>query len=429
MNSEHFIYFIIGLFVCNALISFSFFLGHKGLDTYQVHGEKLVTSLSFFILVGSDFHKNTFACGLAFLFLGIIPLTQKKSYHYYIPSDKEINNSTRYLGLSLSGMAITLLLLNESVNFMLLSHSMGFILITSLLFELKTNRNSIKKTSQKGLIIAAILSEIFLCLTLISANYSSWITPIEITICLLSFLHIFFITLLLVPRVLMHLEQEENKRIKRLELKRSNLKQLKNNNQLENEVASAVFYSELVSLDINFLSEISTVIINNLDKNKDRSSLILTKLAKHLRNHVYFQNRPIGSVFNEVKALKDFMNLCNILDEKTHISLELKGGNEFAENISIRTHILLPCVKSVFKASFSRDFRVTNRVLIDYTSDEVILKIDVDSEETVLNKNELGLEYIQSRLLDQKQDFGEILDVSENRLHLKLSRVKHPNSN
>ena len=326
-------------------------------------------------------------------------------------------------------MAITLLLLNESVNFMLLSHSMGFILITSLLFELKTNRNSIKKTSQKGLIIAAILSEIFLCLTLISANYSSWITPIEITICLLSFLHIFFITLLLVPRVLMHLEQEENKRIKRLELKRSNLKQLKNNNQLENEVASAVFYSELVSLDINFLSEISTVIINNLDKNKDRSSLILTKLAKHLRNHVYFQNRPIGSVFNEVKALKDFMNLCNILDEKTHISLELKGGNEFAENISIRTHILLPCVKSVFKASFSRDFRVTNRVLIDYTSDEVILKIDVDSEETVLNKNELGLEYIQSRLLDQKQDFGEILDVSENRLHLKLSRVKHPNSN
>jgi len=399
------------------------------MESYEVHGKKLLTSLSFFILVGCDFHKNTFACALAFLFLGIIPLTQNKSYHYYISSGKEFNNTIRYLGLSLSGMAITLLLLNESVNFILLSHSMGFILITSLLFELKTNRNSIKQTSQKGLIIAAILSEIFLCLTLISANYSSWITPIEITICLLSSLHIFFITLLLVPRVLMHLEQQENKRIKRLELKRSNLKQLKNNNQLENEVASAIFYSELVSLDINFLSEISTVIINDLDKNKDRSSIILTKLAKHLRNHVYFQNKPTGSLFNEVKALKDFMNLCNILDEKTQISLELKSGNEFTEDISIRTHILLPCVKSVFKASFSRGFRVTNRVLIDYTSDEVILKIDIDSEETVLNKNELGLEYIQSRLLDQKEDFGEIIDVSKNRLHLKLLRIKHPNSN
>ncbi len=236
-----------------------------------------------------------------------------------------------------------------------------------------------------------------------------------------------FYNILLVPRVLLHLEQQEIKRINRLELKQNNLKQLKNNNHLENEVASAVFYSELVSLDLNFLSEISTVIINDLDKNKDRSSIILTKLAKHLRNHVYFQNRPSGSLFNEVKALKDFMNLCNILDEKTHISLELKNGNKFTEDIRVRTHILLPCVKSVFKASFSREFKVTNRVLIDYTSDDVILKIDVDSEKKVLNKNELGLEYIQSRLLDQKEDFGEILDVSENRLHLKLSRIKHSN--
>jgi hypothetical protein len=427
VNSEHFIYFIIGVFVCNALISFSFFLGHKGLDIYQVHGKKLLTSLGFFILIGSDFHKNPFACALAFLFLGIMPLTENKIYHNYISSGREINNTIRYLGFSLSGLAITVLLLHENVNFRFLSHSVGFILITYLLLELKINRDSIKQTSKKGLIIAAILSEIFLYLTLISANYSSWIKPIAIIICILSFLHIFFITLLLVPRVLVHLEQQEIKRINRLQLKRNNLKQLKNNNQLENEVASAVFYSELVSLDLNFLSQISTVIINDLDKNKDRSSIILTKLAKHLRNHVYFQNRPSGSLFNEVKALKDFMNLCNILDEKTHISLELKNGNEFTEDISIRTHILLPCVKSVFKASFSREFRVTNRVLIDYTSDDVILKIDVDSEKKVLNKNELGLEYIQSRLLDQKEDFGEILDVSENRLHLKLSRIKHSN--
>lgn len=427
MNSEHFIYFIIGFFVCNALISFSFFLGHKGLYIYNIHGGKILTSLSFLILIGSHVHKNPFACALAFLFLGITPLTQNKIYHYYTSSGKEVNNTIKYLVLSLSGLAITVLLLHESINFTFLSHSMGLILITYLLFELKIKRDSIKRTSKKGLIIAAILSEIFLYLTLISVHYSSWIKPVAIIICLLSFLHIFFITLLLVPRVLLHLEQQEIKRINRLELKQNNLKQLKNNNHLENEVASAVFYSELVSLDLNFLSEISTVIINDLDKNKDRSSIILTKLAKHLRNHVYFQNRPSGSLFNEVKALKDFMNLCNILDEKTHISLELKNGNKFTEDIRVRTHILLPCVKSVFKASFSREFKVTNRVLIDYTSDDVILKIDVDSEKKVLNKNELGLEYIQSRLLDQKEDFGEILDVSENRLYLKLSRIKHSN--
>ena len=428
MNPEHFIYCIIGIFVCNALISFSFFLGHKGLDVYRVHGTKLLISLSFFILVSSTLHKDTLICIVAFLFLGLISLIQRKSYYNYIISGKEVNRGLGYISLTFSVLGIVALVFNNSGNYQLLSYSIAFVLFLSLLLEFKSNHSYIQKSPQKGLILAAILSELLLFLIVKITEYFTWNMSIFSIICFVSIAHIYFIFQLIVPRIYAHLDEQKTKRKERIELKKNNLEQLKHNNQLENEVSSAVFYSELVSLDINFLSQISSVIISNLDKNKDQSSIILIKLAKHLRNQVYFQNKPTGSLFDELNALKDFISMCNNLNEKTKISLDINMTDNQVENNRIRTHILLPCVKSVFKSSFSLDYQIENRVTIDANSDDILVKIDVESDNSVLNKNELGIEYIQTRLNDQKENFGKILEVSEKRLYLILSSTKEPNS-
>ncbi len=289
MDLEQLLYILTGVFLSNVLISVSFHFGHKGLKQYGYHAVKVLTLYGVLSIYLSICAGNHWLYGLGVLSLVTAVWLRKVSYYLYIQGIPKFKYSTKWIWFTLLGVNV--------ISYVSLSEFYQIISAKTLLlfyvFELLLKSVQLKKEQKlngSNLLMFSIAAEVLLIVgcsfTVVYPFYwSFFVFLIWSVIVLIS------LGLLLLPNITAHFKNEKTKKEKSIALREKNLKELQKNTQLENEITAAHSYSQLISLDTNYIGDIIEIIRSNLTKKQDDSSLLLTRLATHLRNHVYFKKR------------------------------------------------------------------------------------------------------------------------------------------
>ncbi len=263
---------------------------------------------------------------------------------------------------------------------------------------------------------------VFLFVLIISGNLSSNF----LLVVSLSIVHLIFLSLGLAPKIINHLRMQRRNRENENLLKSKNLAQLKKNIDLEQRVSATSFFSELASLDPIFITNVLASVRKKLSSDINKSSMILTKLAKHMRNHVYFHNKSHDILRNELKAVFDFKALCDVLYSTQTINLIQQISIDTSQ-VQVKSQLILPSLKSIFKAAKKIDDKAIINLFIigkDLTLD---ISVEVDSKkEIVLAKEKIGIDLIQSRMLDSGTAYGTITHISDKKMDFTLQLEKIP---
>ncbi len=403
-------------------------MGHEKLNIYKVYAVSVLFNLFLLVISCSGIHEDLLLTLISSIgILGII-LYRKKTFYSQVSGGKSISKTSKLIVITCFLIGLLTLLLNKSFfyDYLSLTYFPIYILLTGA--ELNNKNPFLSNFQEANLLKISLFYELILFSTFSLVNFLQVDLKLSVSLFIMSLFHLLLLGLLVVPSVLRHVSLQKVKRIERARLKKKNLTEIANNTTLENKVSSALFYSELASLDIEFLTKVGKRIESSLKIDKDKSSLILTKLAKHLRNQVYFQNQLKGTLKEELSALKDFINLCNTIESNKSIKLITDYNENIGDEIFVRSHIILPSIKAVFKEVFDEKDEAEVLVILK-KSNNLLIDIQLKCEGKTLDKTKLGLEYIQSRLLDNQIDFGEIVSVTDTSFSLKLITFQNSNPN
>ncbi len=121
---------------------------------------------------------------------------------------------------------------------------------------------------------------------------------------------------------------------------------------------------------------------------------------------------------NEFKLLSDFNQLCDsigfgkvnfyISDEHQH------------DDLSLRSHVILPLIKSCYKSLAKRFTDFELKMTLAQEENKALKILITSSHELDTLSTDFSTPYIQSRLIGKKQDYGQIIELTEKSISLNL---------
>lgn len=292
----------------------------------------------------------------------------------------------------------------ELVSFSLIAIPYHILLLAPTVVKNVRQFNEEKKGQR--IVVVSLIYECFFFILLYSSVVSDTLPQwYEVTFGL-SVAHLVLLGLALAPMFFHFLAKQKVVRRQTATLQLKNIKELEGKIELEKELYLVASQNNLSTLDISFVNRCLNKATTLLNSDKDKASLILTKLSKYMRYQLISNQHQMGTVKNEMNYLRHYLELYNLLDENRFIHLN-KDSLAFMYEKLIRTQVLMPLVQKVISYMTEKTSQVQLNIKITSNKDYILLTLDLASEKMVsFDISEIDLANITFRLSQDSDSLG-----------------------